>query len=526
MVASVAFVWGIESSSAPAKRPNILFIMSDDHACNAIGAYGSKLISTPRIDRLADEGAILRENFCANSICSPSRASILTGLHSHLNGVTHNGARWDGSQTTYSRLLADAGYQTALIGKWHQKPHTPDREVDHWDVLIGHGGQGSYHDPHFATRAGEVEEKGYCTDLIADKALRWLTEARDPNRPFLLMAQFKAPHVPRRPPARHFKRPPIAQLTVPETFSDDYRGRAPYAAKAWMKVWNGRPATAKSFPNPASVADRAAWADLGAEERAWKAYEDQRNADFHRRLAAGEFADHKAYALYLYRRRLQDYLGCVAAVDENVGRLVDGLEKAGLAADTAVVYCSDQSYFIGEHGWVEKRWMYEEAMRMPFVIRWPGRIKPKTRIAALTQNIDFAPTFLDMAGINAPASMQGRSLLPLLTGERVTGWRDCLYYHYYHHGAHNVPRHDGVRTQRYKLIHFYTDDVHELFDLQKDPHELASVYGVKEHAQVQSDMLNRLAEQRRLFGVPDSVFKHPYVHLSRPERVELRKRKR
>lgn len=502
-------------------RPNILFIMSDDHACNAIGAYGSGVARTPNIDRIAREGAILRECFCANSICSPSRATILTGVHSHRNEVTHNGATWDGTQRVYSRILGKTGYRTALIGKWHQRPETPRDEVQHWEVLTGHGGQGTYHDPVFATRDVESTAAGYSTDVITDKAIDWLEQNGDGNNPFLLMVQFKSPHVPRRPPSRHFGAPGAQNIPIPKTFFDDYAGRAPYAAKAWMKVWNGRPPTRKSFPAPATPDVRATWETMGEEERLWNRYEDRRNADFHRKLESGAFRDPREFALYLLRRRMQDYLGCVAAVDDNVGRLLERLDAKGLADSTVVVYCSDQSYFIGEHGWMEKRWMYEESMRMPFVVRWPGRIQPGTRVEALTQNIDFAPTFLALAGAEIPVTMQGKSFVPQLLGRPAPGWRDAIYYHYYQHGAHNVPRHDGVRTSRHKLIHYYTDDVYELFELGRDPNELRSVFGDPAYAAVQENLLKRLADLRRHYGVPDRVFRHPYVVLSRSERRKM-----
>ena len=510
--------FGVAAPKRPRSRPNILFIMSDDHACNTIGAYGSRLVKTPHIDRIAREGALLVNSFCANSICSPSRACILTGTHNHKNGVTYNGATWDGRQTVYSRLLQKAGYQTALIGKWHQKPPTPTDEVGYWDVLIGHGGQGSYHDPVFATSGGQSQCKGYATDLIASKAIAWMEGQWNRRDPFLLMAQFKAPHVPRQPPPRHFERYDPESIPLPPTFFDDYKGRAPYAAKAWMKVWDGRPAKPETYPLPASPQERKAWADLGEQERAWKEHEDRRNADYHKLLRAGTFNDTRVFATYLYRRRMQDYLGCVSAVDDNVGRLLAWLDKQGLAEDTIVVYCSDQSYFIGEHGWMEKRWMYEESLRMPFMLRWPGTVKPGTRIEAMVQNIDFAPTFLDAAGEKVPAEMQGRSFLGLLQGRPADDWRDAIYYHYYHHGAHNVPRHDGVRTARYKLIHYYTDDVYELFDLKNDPHELKSIHDAPQSADVVRDMRTRLAELRKLYEVPEKVYRYPYVYLSQAER--------
>ncbi len=522
--ACVAAAGRLSAAPKPDKRPNILFIMSDDHSCNTIGAYGSKIGKTPNIDRLAKQGALLLNSFCANSICSPSRASILTGLHSHKNGVTHNGATWKGKQTVYSRLLGNAGYDTALIGKWHQKPPTPTTEVNYWEVLFGHGGQGTYHDPLMATAKGQKTYKGYSTDIIATKAIDWLARKWDQAKPFMLMAQFKAPHVPRQPPERHFNTYPEKSIPLPETFFDDFKGRAPYADKAWMKVWDGRPAKRSHYPRPATDEEKNRWSKLGPQQRKWAQRQDRRNIDYHKRFKDGEFTDGRVYAAYRYRRDMQDYLGCVSAVDDNVGRLVDWIDKQGLGKETIVVYCSDQSYFIGEHGWMEKRWMYEEGLRMPFILRWTGKIYPETEIKLMVQNIDYAPTFLAAAGVEIPPEMDGMNMLPLLQGQCDVKWRDAIYYHYYHHGAHNVPRHDGVRTDRYKLICYYTEDVYEMFDLDEDPNELKSVHNDPKYAEIRKKLNTRLLAMRRDLKVPKKAYRHPYVHLSRAEREAMKRK--
>ncbi len=499
------------------KRPNILFIFSDDHSDATIGAYGSKYGVTPNIDRLAKDGAVFLNSFCCNSICQPSRASILTGKHSHLNGVTYNGARWNGKQTVFPRLLKTAGYQTALIGKWHLTPD-PSDEFEFWKVLSGFGGQGAFYNPGFNTQTGPQQLTGYSTDLITDEAIRWLDTRRDETKPFLLMTQFKSPHVPRQPPVRYLNLFDGKTLPEPKTLHDDYKGRQSYASKAWMEIAGLGPDGLNIHPprgskQPWTAHAKKVWDNMTpAQQEGWHKARDPLNADYYKRKAAGEFKDRKARVKYNYQRFIKDYLACVKAVDDNVGRLLDWIEKNKLGEDTIVVYSSDQSYFIGEHGWAEKRWMYEPGLRMPFVIRWPGHFKSAQKPTAMIQNIDYAPTFLDAAGVKPPAQMQGRSLVPILTsGKKPKDWRDMIYYHYYHHGAHNVPRHDGVRTGRYKLIHFYTDDKYELYDLKTDPQELKSIYDDSAYEAVRKEMLLRLAQQREANAIPADTFSAPYA---------------
>ncbi len=505
----------------PAEKPNILFIFSDDHASRAIGAYGSGLHKTPNIDRIAKEGAIFLQSFCDNSICQPSRAAILTGKHSHLNGVTDNGSHWNGLQTIFPRLLEEkAGYQTVLRGKWHMVPAPENGEFESWEVLDGFGHQGCYYTPEFLNERGSVTRKGYSTDVITDRAIEWLDDDRDPDKPFLLMCQFKAPHVPRMPPLRYLDRYKDVEFPEPATLFDDYKGR-PHLAKHWMPV-GGSDASINIFDpddpmssmnkNVRRYFDRM---DSSDRRKYLAAYEDE-NREYYRRVKSGKLsaggrqktvADKK----YRYQRFIKDYLRIVDGIDDNVGRLLKWLDDNDLAENTIVIYGSDQSYFTGEHYMAEKRWMYEEGMRMPFLIRWPGHIEPGRRPEAMIQNIDYAPTFLELAGIEIPDEMQGRSLLPLLTGKTPDDWRKTIYYHYYAHGKHNVPRHDGVRTDRYKLIHFYTDDTYELYDLEDDPNEIKNIYGKSSCRDIQEKMMDELEKQRTEAKIPEAAFEAPYL---------------
>lgn len=500
--------------SAKTKKPNILFIFSDDHAVRTIGAYGSGLHKTPNIDRIAAEGAVFQNSFCCNSICQPSRAAILTGKHSHLNGVTDNGKPWDGTQKIFPRELKKAGYQTMLRGKWHMHPVPENGEFDSWEVLSGAGGQGHYYNPEFENEDGKVQRKGYETDVITDETIKWL-EQRDPNRPFLAMCQFKAPHVPRMPHLRYLDRYKDVEFPEPETLFDDYEGR-PYAEKAWMMLGNqpehilnifdpddpmkGMKRSSRGYFERMDEADREAYFAAYAEEnREYFKRKDQ--------LKPGSVEGTK----YRYQRFIKDYLRIVDGIDDNVGRLLQWLEDNQLADNTIVVYSSDQSYFTGEHGFAEKRWMYEEALRMPFVIRWPGVVKPGSKPEAMIQNIDYAPTFLGAAGLASSRGIQGRSLVPVLQGNTPKDWRKSIYYHYYAHGKHNVPRHDGVRTDRFKLIHMYTDDHWELFDLKNDPNEVKNVYNDPEYKAVREKMERELKRQRKVYDVPEEAFEKPYL---------------
>jgi N-acetylglucosamine-6-sulfatase len=499
------------------KKPNIIFILSDDHANNAISAYGSKVNMTPNIDRIAKEGVIFTNSFCTNSICQPSRANILTGKHSHMNGVTYNGARWDGQQKIFPRLLKKSGYQTALIGKWHLVPN-PTTEFDYWKVLKGFGGQGAYYNPTFDTQEGEEKVTGYSTDIIGNDAIDWLNNERDDSNPFLLMVQFKSPHVPRRPPLRYLNLFENVDIPEPSTLYDDHADREKYSSEAFVHVSDLNEEILGIFPpkdsNIALNKWQKKWCSRLTDEQMKKFHEayDARNTEYYEMKKNGALDNHKARTKYGYKRYMQEYLACIQAVDDNVGKILDYLEDKNLANNTVIVYCSDQSYFTGEHGWYEKRWMYEESLMMPFMIRWPDVIKPGLEISEMVQNIDYMPTFLEIAGQKIPADVQGCSLMPFIVGNnKIQNWRQSIYYHYYEHGGHNVPRHDGVRTKEYKLIHYYTDNVYEMYDLDKDPDELKNVFNDPFYKDIKEAMIDELKKLRKKYEVPDNVFKAPYV---------------
>jgi len=464
-------------ADADAGPPNILFIFSDDHACQAISAYGSRINRTPHIDRIAAEGVIFENSFCSNAICAPSRAVILTGTFNHINGKIDNRVDpFDTSQPTFNKDLLAAGYQTAMIGKWHLR--NDPAGFDYWRVLPG---QGHYYNPDFRTPEGTERVEGYVTDIITDLSLDWLESGRDPTRPFLLMCQHKAPHRNWMPGPDHLRDFEGEDIPEPETLFDDYADRASPARNQEMTVaGHFFPAydLKISPPAPDAETDAKYWAStygrMTPEQKAvWDEAYDPRNAAF--REAGLEGDD---LTRYRYQRYIKDYLRCIAGVDDSVGRILDYLDESGLARNTLVIYSSDQGFFLGEHGWFDKRWMYEESLRMPFIARWPTRIPAGTRVPQMIQNIDYAPTFLAAAGLPATDRIQGESLLPLMEGDDPDDWRESIYYHYYEFpAAHMVAKHYGVRTDRYKLIYYYETDEWECFDLETDPHELKSVYG-------------------------------------------------
>ena len=469
-------------------KPNILFIFSDDHACHAISAYGSKVNRTPNIDRIAGEGALFGANFCANSICSPSRASVLTGKHSHLNGVT----RWqkfNGSQTTFPKLLQQAGYGTGIFGKWHLKSEPTG--FSEWMVYPG---QGHYYNPDYRTAKGPKRIEGYSVDVTTDLSIEFMERQKADGKPFLVMCQYKAPHRTWMPAPRFHDLFKGQAIPEPATLFDDYAGRASPAAKHRMGMEH------LILPYDLKVPYKGKKVfDVGRmtpeQQAMWEAAYGEENADFLENEPTG-----RELIQWKYQRYIKDYLKCVAAVDDNIGRLLAFLDEEGLADNTLVIYSSDQGFYLGDHGWFDKRWMYEESFRMPLVMRWPGRIKPGTRVDELTQNIDFGPTFLEVAGAEVAGEMQGRSLLPLLVGEPVV-WRDALYYHYYDHGGeHQVARHYGIRTKQYKLIHYYTTDEWELFDLEKDPQEMQSVYDDPDYAELREKLHGDLRDLKKFYG--------------------------
>lgn len=488
---------------AQATRPNVLFIFSDDHAIKAISSYGGPLADvapTPNIDRLAREGAIFLNSFCANSICGPSRATILTGKHSHKNGFMRNtGKGLDQSQWTFPKVLRQAGYQTAVIGKWHLK--TTPLGFTHWEILPG---QGNYYNPVFLQADGTQKRfEGYATDLTTDKAIAWLDQ-REPGKPFFLMCQHKAPHRTFAPALRHLGMFDDREIPEPATLFDDYANRSRLLAANEMEIdrhfdWAYDVKLRKDergdvqLPPP----DRYGTPEYNRmtqdQKQAWDAYFGPRNQEFLKKFAAGEIS-HEELVRWKYQRYMRNYLSTVKAVDESVGRLLDYLEQQGLAENTVVIYSSDQGFYLGEHGWYDKRWMFEESFRMPFLVRWPGVIPAGSRPDELIQNIDYAPTFLEIAGLQVPTEVQGRSLMPLLRGE-ATAWRNSLYYAYYELGEHAVPRHFGVRTESQKLMYFPATDEWNLFDLAKDPREMKDVFDDPGYRRVREELI---AEYKRL----------------------------
>ncbi|MCB9846080.1 MAG: sulfatase [Phycisphaeraceae bacterium] len=502
------FLLGLLGAHASAQdRPNIIYIFADDHARRAISAYDPELIATPNIDRLAHEGMLFTRSYCANSICGPSRATVLTGQHSHINGFTGNGSEFDPKRTTFPRLLHDSGYQTAIIGKWHLGS-TP-QGFDHWEILPG---QGSYFNPDFDTADGRVRHEGYCTDIITDLSINWLEKARNEGRPFLLMTQHKAPHRNWMSAPRHHRLLADTDIPEPPTLLDDYAGRTRWLSRnaqsidgdmAWqhdMKLPGENP-----YPEVFKGWNNAEWGRMTpAQLAAWHEAFDTENEAFMRALGSGAMSDRDRLA-WMYQRYMKEYLRCVVAVDENVGRLLDYLDRTGLAENTIVVYSSDQGFYLGEHGWFDKRWMFEESLFMPLLVRWPGVVPPGSVCEALVQNIDHAPTLLDAAGVAVPAEMQGVSLLPLLrAGHGPERWRDAIYYAYYMYpSVHHVPIHSGVRTDRYKLIWFPQTREWQLFDLESDPHEMRSVHDDPAYAHVLDEMKSRYLALRDLYDVDD-----------------------
>lgn len=459
---ALPFWVALAATARAADRPNIIFIMSDDHAAHAIGAYGSRVNQTPNIDRLAREGAVLTNVLATNSICTPSRAAILTGQYSHVNGVTMFN-RFDSARMTVARLLQADGYHTGMIGKWHLGSDPVG--FDRWEILPG---QGAYVDPVFYTASGEkTYTDRYVTDVITELGIGFLKE-RPPNEPFFLMLHHKAPHRPWEPDAAHGARYMGRWIPEPETFWDTYDTRTDALHENQQRV--ARDLTRRDLklqPPPELTGD--------ALEEWLSAKPDSVTTEVGGKPVTlmGE-----ALVRWKYQRYMQDYLATVQSVDDSVGRVLEYLDRNGLARNTIVIYTSDQGFFLGDHGLFDKRFMYEESLRMPFLVRWPAAIRPRTRNDAIALNVDFAPTFLDAAGVTVPTDMQGRSLLPLWRGRTPVDWRTSMYYRYYHDpGDHNTRAHYGVRTRTHKLIYFWKKDQWELFDLVNDPFELHNLYG-------------------------------------------------
>jgi arylsulfatase A-like enzyme len=473
------------SAAAEATRPNILFIMADDHGYQAMSCYGSRVNQTPNLDRIATAGMRFDRCFVTNSICGPSRAVILTGKYSHLNGFVNNGNTFNGQQQTVAKLLRETGYQTAMVGKWHLK--SDPTGFDFWHILIG---QGPYYNPPMKTPEGVVKHEGYTTEIITDVALDWLKNKRQSDKPFFMMYQHKAPHRNWQPGPDYLNMYDDVTIPEPDTLFDDYSGRGTPAKTQKMTVAKDLNANDLKLTRPGGLTDE--------QLELWNRAYTPKNEAFKAMELEGD-----DLVRWKYQRYAKDYLRCVAAVDDNVGRVLDYLDETGLADNTIVIYTSDQGWYLGEHGWFDKRWMYRESFRTPLVVRWPGGTKPGSVSDDLVMNLDFAETFLDAAGAEIPADMQGRSLKKVLAGETPDDWRKSVYYHYYEFpGAHSVRRHYGVRTDRYKLIYFYEPEVNEweLYDLEKDPQEMKSVYDDPAYASVVKEMkaeLQRLRDHYR-----------------------------
>ncbi len=490
-----------DQSVQAAERPNIVFIFTDDHAPHAIGAYNGWLKEvdpTPNIDRLARQGTLFRNSFCTNSICGPSRAVILTGKHSHINGFMHNGNEFDGSQQTFPKLLRKAGYQTAMVGKWHLKS-TP-MGFDYWRVLPG---QGDYYNPVFRSPDGREQVEGYCTDLVTDMALDWLQQ-RDQNRPFMLMCQHKAPHRTWMPALRHLTLYDDIEMPEAATLFDQWKDNASPARYQEMEIDRHMNLVYDLFvspnatfdPNAGKALDRSGFRNLAkmtaAQRQQWDAAYEPKNEKFRAAKLEG-----KELIRWKYQRYLKNYLRCIKGVDESVGRLMEFLKQNDLEENTIVIYSSDQGFYLGDHGWYDKRWMYEESLKMPLIVKWPGQTEPGSIRDELVQNLDYAQTFLEVAGAEVPNDMQGRSLVPLLKGESPDDWRESIYYHYFEYpSVHMVAKQYGIRTDRYKLMRFYQTDEWEFYDLEEDPDELNNEYSNPKYATVINQLKKELEALR------------------------------
>ena len=474
------------------RRPNIVFIFSDDHAAHALSAYrphlsyGARLPDTPHLDRLARDGMLFVNSFVTNSICVPARAAVLTGQYGHLNGVMTNAESLHPASVTFPRLLQDAGYATALFGKWHLKSEPVG--FDRYEILTG---QGPYYNPVLHSATDSAAHSGYTPDVVTARALEWLAARDEAGQPFLLMLQFNAPHRYWDPGPEQLALYRDTVLPEPATLWDGGAGRAFPNGDAEMTIAADLFQRDLKLEGPADLtpAQRASWdAAYAAENEAL--------------TAAAITGD--ALTRWRYQRYIRDYMRVVAAVDANVGRILDFLDDVGLAGETIVVYTSDQGFFLGDHGWFDKRWMYEESLRTPLLVRWPGVTRPASVNQELVMNLDLAPTLLDIAGEPPPAAMQGLSLVPLLRGETPADWRAAIYYQYFEYpGWHMVHRQYGIRTKRHKLIHYYERDRWELFDLARDPDELRSVLDDPAYTDILRELRDRLAALRAEFAVPE-----------------------
>ena len=487
MIRSLLATLALAVTASAAQPPNIVFIFCDDLAYQAMSCYGDKrkLLETPNMDRLAKEGMRFDRCLVTNSICGPMRAVIQTGKYSHANGFYNNSnSKFDSSQPTFPKVLQKSGYQTAIIGKWHLM--TDPVGYDYWNVLPG---QGAYYNPPMTENGKQVKYEGYCTDIIGDLTLKWL-DGRDKSKPFMMMSQHKAPHREWEPPLRHLGFDNDRVYEEPETLFDSYSGRSKAVSDHDMGIDRTFTERDAKLVVPGNLTPE--------QKTAWNAYYEPRNAKYAAAAPTG-----RDLVKWRYQRYMHDYLACVKAVDENVGRVLDYLDKNDLTKNTVVILSSDQGFYLGEHGWFDKRFMYEESYRQPLLMQWPVVIPAGNTNDALVMNVDFVPTFLDAAGAPIPGDLQGVSLAPLFrTGKTPANWRDATYYHYYEYPAvHAVKRHYGMRTKRYKLIHFYFDiDAWELYDLEKDPRELHNVYDEPAYFNIRASLTERLRRLQEYYG--------------------------
>jgi arylsulfatase A-like enzyme len=508
--AEITKAFSSSSVSSKPVKPNILFIFTDDHAYQSIGCYGSVINQTPNIDRLAREGVRFDRCYVTNSICGPMRAVIQTGKYSHLNGFCCNGNKFDGTQQTFPKLLQTAGYQTAVVGKWHLGTHMAPQGYDYSEVLVG---QGPYYNPPMLKNGEKTKHVGYTTDIITDLAIDWLKEKRDKDKPFMLMYQHKAPHRNWQPGPKHLTMYDDQTIPEPATLFDSYEGRGKPAHTQDMSIEKTMTAKDLKLVPPQNLTPE--------QLKVWNEAYEPKNKAFKEANLQG-----KDLIRWKYQRYIKDYLRCIASVDDNIGRMLQYLDDNGLKENTIVIYCSDQGFYLGEHGWFDKRWMYEESLRTPFIVRWPGVVKPGTvNSSDIVSPLDFAETFCEVAGVEVPNDMQGQSLVPVLKGQTPEDWRKVFYYHYYEYpGAHSVRRHYGVTDGQYKLMRFYEPDVDEweMYDLASDPNELKSIHADANSSGERARLMAELSRLRSELKVPEE---DPPASIRKPRPKKNQKKK-